>query len=83
MPTPVELPVQTAETPSPAALEMIDRLVGIPTVSRDSNLGVIEVARDHLAKLGLKPDLVYDQREKKANLFCTLADDARQRRRVA
>ena len=76
MPTPVEMPVQTSQAPSPAALEMIDRLVGIPTVSRDANLGVIEVARDHLVKLGLKPELVYDQREKKANLFCTLADDA-------
>jgi acetylornithine deacetylase len=62
--------------PSPQALSMIDTLVGIPTVSRDSNLGVIEVARDHLRKLGLQPELVYDRRERKANLFCTLADDA-------
>ena len=62
--------------PSPDALAMIDRLIGIPTVSRDSNLGVIELARDHLARLGLRPHLVYDRREKKANLFCTLADDA-------
>lgn len=73
---PAELPVQSANAPSTAALEMIDRLVGIPSVSRDSNLGVIEVARDHLRKLGLKPELVYDRREQKANLFCTLADDA-------
>ncbi len=61
--------------PSAAALEMIDRLIGIPTVSRDSNLGVIELARDHLAALGLKPHLVYDREQKKANLFCTLAED--------
>jgi hypothetical protein len=33
--------------PSPAALEMIDRLIAMPTVSRDSNLGLIEFARDH------------------------------------
>lgn len=77
----VDVPIDTASAarpaaqPSTGALAMIDRLVGIPTVSRDSNLGVIEVARDHLAALGLKPDLVYDRREKKANLFCTLADD--------
>ncbi len=55
---------------------MIDRLLAVPTVSRDSNLGVIEIARDHLAALGVRPELVYDRREKKANLFCTLADDA-------
>ena len=55
--------------PSRAALEMIDRLIAVPTVSRDSNLGVIEIARDHLAGLGLKPHLVYDSTGKKANLF--------------
>jgi len=71
----VSVPAQTAAAPSAAALEMIDRLIAIPTVSRDSNLGLIELARDHLAALGLKPHLVYDSTEKKANLFCTLADD--------
>lgn len=54
---------------------MIDRLIAFPTVSRDSNLGLIEFARDHLAKLGVKPRLVYDASKKKANLFCSLADD--------
>jgi acetylornithine deacetylase len=72
----VPAPAATAAAPSAAALEMIDRLIAIPTVSRDSNLGLIELARDHLAALGMKPHLVYDSTEKKANLFCTLADDA-------
>lgn len=61
--------------PSLDALAMIDRLIAFPTVSRDSNLGLIEFARDHLARLGLKPRLVYDATARKANLFCTLADD--------
>ena len=61
--------------PSTAALEMIDRLIALPTVSRDSNLGLIEFVRDHLARLGTKPHLVYDASRKKANLFVTLADD--------
>ena len=65
-----------AAEPSAAALAMIDRLIAMPTVSRDSNLGLIEFARDHLAALGLQPHLVYDSTRKKANLFCTLADDA-------
>ena len=47
-----------AIAPSPAALEMIDRLIAFPTVSRDSNLGLIEFARDHLARLGAQPHLV-------------------------
>jgi len=73
----VAVPAEPATAaPSRAALEMIDRLIAIPTVSRDSNLGLIEVARDHLAALGCKPHLVYDSSKKKANLFCTLADDA-------
>jgi len=65
-----------AVAPSREALAMIDRLIAMPTVSRDSNLGLIEFARDHLAALGCKPHLVYDSARKKANLFCTLADDA-------
>jgi acetylornithine deacetylase len=60
--------------PSSAALEMIDRLIAFPTVSRDSNLGLIEFARDYLAGLGVRPHLVYDSREKKANLFCSLGE---------
>lgn len=73
MPALAETP---ANAPSRAALDMIDRLIAIPTVSRDSNLGLIELARDHLAALGLQPNLVYDASRRKANLFCTLADDA-------
>jgi acetylornithine deacetylase len=66
---------QTLTAPSREALSMIDRLIAFPTVSRDSNLGLIEYARDYLAALGLKPRLVYDSSGKKANLFCTLADE--------
>jgi acetylornithine deacetylase len=65
-----------ALSPSPAALEMIDRLIAFPTVSRDSNLGLIEYARDYLLKIGAKPRLVYDASARKASLFATLADDA-------
>ncbi|HQR21373.1 MAG TPA: acetylornithine deacetylase [Burkholderiaceae bacterium] len=64
-----------ALTPSPVALDMIDRLIAFPTVSRDSNLGLIEFARDHLTRLGVRSHLVYDVSGRKANLFATLADD--------
>lgn len=62
-----------AVRPSAGALAMIDRLIAFPTVSRDSNLGLIEFARDELARLGVRPQLIYDASKKKANLFATLA----------
>jgi acetylornithine deacetylase len=68
-------PAENIGAPSQQALAMIDRLIAMPTVSRDSNLGLIEFARDHLAALGLTPRLVYDASGKKANLFCSLADE--------
>jgi acetylornithine deacetylase len=60
--------------PSPAARAMVERLIGFPTVSRDSNLGLIEWARDYLAKLGATTRLTHDPTGKKANLFATLGD---------
>ncbi len=62
-----------ATTPSAHALAMIDRLIAFPTVSRDSNLGLIEWTRDELARLGVRSHLVYDATERKANLFATLS----------
>jgi acetylornithine deacetylase len=60
--------------PSTAARSMIDRLIAFRTVSRDSNLGLIEWARDYLQGLGAKSRLTYDATGKKANLFATLGD---------
>lgn len=58
--------------PSAEARAMVERLIRFPTVSRDSNLGLIEWVRDHLAKLGATTRLTYDGTGKKANLFATL-----------
>ena len=60
-------------TPTASSLAMIDRLIGFPTVSRDSNLGLIEYARDELARLGVRANLIYDAARNKANLFATLS----------
>ncbi len=68
---PVESAVASA--PTAEALAMIDRLIAFPTVSRDSNLGLIEWVRDELAKLGVRSNLVYDAGGHKANLFATLS----------
>jgi len=64
-------------TPSADARAMVERLIGFATVSRDSNLGLIEWARDYLAKLGATTRLTYDASGRKANLFATLGDSPR------
>src|SRR6266851_2878295 len=60
--------------PSAASRAMIERLIGFKTVSRDSNLGLIEWARDYLQGFGATTRLTYDATGKKANLFATLGD---------
>lgn len=77
----VRLPTATAtsatsleQQPSPSALAMIERLIAFDTTSRDSNLGLIEWVRDHLATLGAVSRLTYDATKQKANLFATLGE---------
>jgi acetylornithine deacetylase len=60
--------------PSAASRAMIERLIGFKTVSRDSNLGLIEWVRDYLQGFGALTRLTYDDAGKKANLFATLGD---------
>jgi acetylornithine deacetylase len=60
--------------PSAASRAMIERLISFNTVSRDSNLGLIEWVRDYLQGLGAKTRLTQDATGKKANLFATLGD---------
>lgn len=63
--------------PSLDVLAMIERLIAFPTVSRDSNLGMIEWIRDYLAGLGVSSRLTYDATGKKANLFATLGEGSK------
>lgn len=60
--------------PSAASRTMIERLIAFNTVSRDSNLGLIEWVRDYLQGLGATTRLTHDPTGKKANLFATLGD---------
>lgn len=60
--------------PSADTLSLLSTLIGFNTISRDSNLGLIEWARDYLAMLGAKVRLTYDATGKKANLFATYGD---------
>jgi len=76
MNAPNETVARAGLAPTPQALRLIDSLLGFPTTSRDSNLALIEFARDYLLKLGVKPRLVYESSGKKANLFCSLGDES-------
>jgi acetylornithine deacetylase len=58
----------------PRALDWTRRLVAIDTTSRNSNLGLIEEARDHLQRLGFEMALTRDATGAKANLFATWPD---------
>lgn len=58
--------------PAPRSLEMIERLIGFPTVSRDSNLDLIHWVRDFLKGHGVESRLSFDDEGKKANLYATL-----------
>jgi acetylornithine deacetylase len=63
--------------PSAASRAMIERLIAFNTVSRDSNLGLIEWVRDYLQGLGAITRLTHDASAKKANLFATLGDSTK------
>lgn len=51
---------------------MIRNLVAFPTVSRDSNLALIEFVHAYLRGLGAEVRLTFDDDRRKANLFATL-----------
>jgi acetylornithine deacetylase len=56
----------------PISLDWVKRLVSIDTVSRNSNLGLIEEVRDYLTKLGIVCTLTYHKSRNWANLFATI-----------
>ncbi len=58
--------------PSEVTRDILRSLVGFPTVSRDSNLQLIEWTRDYLAGFGIDSVLNRGPDPGKANLFATL-----------
>ncbi|WP_044874934.1 acetylornithine deacetylase [Pseudomonas sp. LFM046] len=52
--------------------ELLERLIGFATVSRDSNLELITFIRDYLTGLGVESELFYNPERTKANLFATI-----------
>jgi len=52
--------------------ELLTRLVGFDTVSRNSNLAAIDFIRDYLDGQGIASRLTFDDTRQKANLFATI-----------
>ena len=52
--------------------EMIEKLIGIPTVSRDSNLELINFVSDYLGQFGVECRTVANDIGDKANLYATI-----------
>src|SRR5579863_4279459 len=52
--------------------QILERLVGFPTVSRDSNLPLIEYVRELLSACGSACRLYMDQEGRKANLYASI-----------
>lgn len=56
----------------PTTQELLARLIAFPTVSRDSNLALIDFVSDYLASHGVAARLVRDESGRKANLYATI-----------
>jgi acetylornithine deacetylase len=59
---------------SPRALELAQAMVRMNTVSAHSNLPLIHLVRDELARLGVTSRLTFNPEKTKANLFATLGE---------
>lgn len=56
----------------PSSRDLLERLIGFATVSRDSNLELITFIRDYLAGFGVDSELFHNAEGTKANLFATI-----------
>jgi acetylornithine deacetylase len=59
------------------SVELIRKLIGFDTTSRDSNLHLIDFVKDYLLQYGVESRLVFDDEQRKANLYATVGPDDR------
>src|SRR6476620_2076475 len=59
---------------SPRALELVQAMVRMNTVSSNSNLMLIHLVQGELARLGVASRLTFNSEKTKANLFATLGE---------
>jgi len=55
---------------------LLDDLIGFPTVSRDSNLALMDFIRDYLHSLGIDSRLIFNDDKTKANLHARIGPDS-------
>jgi acetylornithine deacetylase len=60
---------------APSSIDMITKLVGFDTTSRESNLALIDWVEGYLADLGVKSERSWDADKRKANLFATIGPE--------
>ena len=58
-----------------SSIDMLSRLVSFPTVSRDSNLELIDWVEDYLAQFGARCRRTWNAEGNKANLFAAIGPD--------
>jgi len=71
-PNAVASDIGTDVSVEPVHLSWANRLISIDTVSRHSNLGLIELIRDDLKRSGIDATLTFGKDRKWANLFATI-----------
>lgn len=54
---------------------ILGKLIGFPTVSRDSNLGLIDFVAEMLDRKGIASQIIHSEDGYKANLFATVGPD--------
>lgn len=57
--------------------DILEKLISFPTVSRDSNLDLIEFVADTLRQHGVTPHIIRNEDGRKANLYATIGPDDR------
>lgn len=58
-------------------IELLEKLVAFPTISRDSNLDLIGFVKDYLGRHGIASTLIHDETGRKANLYATIGPQGR------
>ncbi|WP_137391847.1 acetylornithine deacetylase [Rhodoligotrophos defluvii] len=53
-------------------IEILDQLIGFPTVSRDSNLDLIRYIKGFLRQIGIEARVIHDETGSKANLYAVI-----------
>lgn len=56
----------------PTSRDLLNHLIAFNTVSRESNLALIEFIRDYLTGLGIDAELIYSDDQRKANLYARI-----------